>query len=271
MKRQFSSWTSGLSRRSPGVTGGRSGPWASFPSGRRSQSSLWSSGWLWLAIGVVIILIFSTVALSAIGPTSVAISEGSPDARVLDSSAPIPDYDPTLTTRPDTPLAPLIVDMIWKLGLVAALIVVTAWVLRYLRSRFGLFDQPVQSSTSFSVLDTVSIGPDQTIYTLDLGRRILVVGATGAGLSNLTEIDDPDEIRYLRRRSGSLPSEFEDILESTDQDDTVAPTTSSTEPTAPDDGSETSPFQDVAERLRVLAESPAPAAGSREADEPDNS
>ena len=272
MKRQFSSWTSGLSRRSPGVSGGRTGPWASFPSGRRTQSSLWSSGWLWLAIAVGVLLIFATVALSAIGPTSVALTEGSPDARILDPSAPVPDYDPALTTRPDTPLLPLIADMVWKLALVAGLIVVTAWVLRFLRARFGLFDQPVQSSTSFTVLDTVAIGPDQTIYTLDLGRRILVIGATGAGLANLAEVNDPDEIQYLRRRSGALPSEFEDILESTAQDDaTVSTPPPPPDPTSPDTDSDTAPFQDVAERLRVLAESPAPVDSSEEAREPDSS
>lgn len=262
MKRQFSSWTSGLSRRSPGVSGGRAGPWASFPSGRRHQSSLWSSGWLWLAVFIGVLLIFVTVALSTVSPTSVVLPDGSPDTRVV---------DPTLTTRPDTPIVPLLLDMVWKLGLVAGLIVVTAWVLRFLRARFGLFDQPVQSSSSFTVLDTVTIGPDQTIYTLDLGHRILVIGATSAGLTNLSEVDDPDEIRYLRRRSGALPSEFEDVLAGADQGDAPTSAPSPSQPIPPDHDSEPSPFQDVAERLRVLAESPTPAAGSGESSEPDNS
>lgn len=271
MKRQFSSWTSGLSRRSLGVSGGRAGPWASFPSGRRGQSSLWSSGWLWLAVFVGVLLIFVTVALPSVGPTSVALPEDMPDTRVADPTDPVPDYIPTLTTRPDTPILPLLIDMVWKLGLVAGLIVTTAWVLRYLRTRFGLFDQPAQSSGSFTILDTVTIGPDQTVHTLDLGQRILVIGATSAGLTNLSEVKDPDEVRYLRRRAGALPSEFEDLLAGDDQEDDLSTASSPSQTNPPDPDGDTSPFQDVAERLRVLAESPAPAAESEEAGEPDNS
>jgi flagellar biogenesis protein FliO len=293
MKRQFSSWTSGLTRRSQGVPGGRAGPWASFPSGRRGKGSLWSSGWFWTAIIVGILLIFSLVTLSAIGPTAVPAVNPDAGVRISDPEATVPEYDPTQTTRPDTPLVPLLIDMVWKLGLVAGLIILTAWVLRYMRSRFGLFDEPGPSGGTFAVLDTVTIGPDQTIHTVDLGRRVLVVGATGASLTNLADIDDPDEILYLRRRSGVGASEFEDILENSaasDQPPPIPDPSPSPSPSPapdialdpipdpvpaykPDPEPDTAPppFQDVAQRLRLLAETPPGPIAAEEAGEPDNS
>lgn len=262
MKRQFSSWTSGLTRRSRGIAGGRAGPWASFPSGRRSQPSLWSSGWIWTAIVVGILLIFSVVALSTISPTPVPAADGLTDTRVIDTEAAVPAYDPALATRADTPLVPLIIDMVWKLSLVAALIVITAWVLRYLRARFGLFEETGPSGGTFAILDTVTIGPDQSIHTVDMGQRVLVIGATGSSLTSLADISDPDEILYLRRRSGIAASEFEDLLGDSDSGPETA---DEPPPTAPP------PFQDVADRLRVLAENSVDTVSAEEAGESDNS
>ena len=277
MKRQFSSWTSGLTRRSQGVPGGRAGPWASFPSGRRGKGSLWTSGWFWTVVVVGILLIFSLVTLSAIGPTAVPATDPDSGARIIDPEATVPEYDPNITVRPDTPLAPLLIDMAWKLGLVAGLIILTAWVLRYMRFRFGIFDEPVPTGGTFAVLDTFTIGPDQTIHTVDLGRRVLVVGATGASLTNLANIDDPDEILYLRRRSGVGASEFEDILEdaaASDQPPPIPDPAPDPEPTCestPEPDTSPPPVQDAAQRLRLLAEIPPESIVAEEAGEPDNS
>lgn len=236
MRRQFLSWTSGFGRHSRGFPGDQSLTWAASALGRRGRQGLLRSGWLWTSLVLILLLVGSMALLSLFSPAPVNPAPASIPISALPGSAPIvPPYDPNLGLAQETSWGRLILDMIFKLAIVIALIVGVIWLLRYARARFAPLRRLAGSPGSLRVLDSSQIGPGHSVYTVDLGRRILVLGATSSGVSLLTEVTNPDEIRDLRRRSGVEPNQFDSLIAAAEASAAEAP------------------FQEVAQRLRNLA------------------
>lgn len=243
MRRQFFSWTSGLNRYSKFSASNKPPSWAGLSAKRPGQTNLLKAGWLWTGLILILMLVGSMALLSVFTP-----GEASP----VIQSTPIPvgdgetvivaPYEPDLGLAADQPWGPLIVDMAVKLALVLGLIVGVIWLLRRYRNRFGKLMGSPNSGASFNVLDRAELGSGHVIYTVDLGRRILVVGATASEVNLLTEVDDPDEMSDIRRRSGVDGGDFDRVF-------AEAQSTQSES-----EGAGEVPFRDVSNRLRNLVE-----------------
>jgi flagellar protein FliO/FliZ len=71
--------------------------------------------------------------------------------------------------------------------------------LAYLLKRFNLAGPRVDSGTDgWRLLGTRALGPRRQIYVLEVGSRILVIGATDRMMSPLAEITDPAEQAILK-------------------------------------------------------------------------
>lgn len=86
-------------------------------------------------------------------------------------------------------------------GLVAKLILVvmlaygTIWTLRRYVFRATA---PASRGAIVSLLGSLDLSPGRTIYVLEVGTKVVVVGATASQMSPLTEITDPDVLSQLR-------------------------------------------------------------------------
>jgi flagellar biogenesis protein FliO len=65
----------------------------------------------------------------------------------------------------------------------------------------------IRSSRAIQVLSTQVIAPRQQLILLRVGKRLVLVGNGGAGMSTLCEIQDPDEVaQLLGQLSSDKPS-----------------------------------------------------------------
>jgi flagellar biosynthetic protein FliO len=76
---------------------------------------------------------------------------------------------------------------------VLALIVVLRWIAK----RFFTTPGAGRSSRAIQVLSRAILSPKQQLMVVQVGRRLIVVGDTGAQMSPLCEIRDPDEVAEL--------------------------------------------------------------------------
>jgi flagellar biogenesis protein FliO len=107
-------------------------------------------------------------------------------------------------------------DLLWKslsgLGLVVGLMLVGVFVLKRLTpggQRSG--------SEAVTVLGRAFVGPRQSLHLIKIGRRILVLGNTPAGMSSVAEIADPEEVAQIlatcqRSRANSITNSFRQIF-----------------------------------------------------------
>ncbi|MCL5961050.1 MAG: flagellar biosynthetic protein FliO [Chloroflexi bacterium] len=105
----------------------------------------------------------------------------------------------------------LLVGMVAKLALVIVLIYGAIMVLR----RYVYRNHLVPSGHKpIAMLGSLNLAPSRTVYVIEVGRKILVVGGTQNQLSLLTEIADPeaaDEVRALSTPGPAL-GQFSTLL-----------------------------------------------------------
>jgi flagellar biogenesis protein FliO len=105
----------------------------------------------------------------------------------------------------------LLTSMIVKLALVVGVIYLIAWALRRYSHRGRAV---VQDKKPIALLSLLNLSPTRTVYLLEVGRKVLVVGATQNQLSLLTEVTDPeglDEVHSLCVGSSS-PDQFSSLV-----------------------------------------------------------
>ena len=95
---------------------------------------------------------------------------------------------------------PSALGLMLKLGVVVALIYVSARGLRSIMLRTGVVGSP--SDGPVEVLATTALGPRKMIHVVSLGNRLLVLGATDQQVALLSEIHDPVEVLQLRQQLG---------------------------------------------------------------------
>lgn len=125
------------------------------------------------------------------------------------------DYSEFATgADPDLPSSDwlgLVAGMTAKLALVIALIYLAVRALRHYVYRGGAV---APTKKPVSLLGSLSLSPNRTVYVLEVGRKVLVVGATQSQMSLLTEVTDPeaiDEMRVQPAQTGSA-DQFSSLL-----------------------------------------------------------
>lgn len=89
-----------------------------------------------------------------------------------------------------------------KFAVVLALLLLCLRVLRSVMPRLSGRGGPQAGAM---VLHAETVGVKQTVQVLDLGARLLLVGVTGASMTTLTTIDNPEEVALLRARYTAMP------------------------------------------------------------------
>jgi flagellar biogenesis protein FliO len=102
-------------------------------------------------------------------------------------------------------------QVVWALAVVMALIFAMRWVGRH------WFATSPSGSAAVTVLSRIPIAPRQQLLLLQVGRRLVLVGNTGAAMSALCEITDADEVAGLlgllrQRPQESLASSFRSLF-----------------------------------------------------------
>lgn len=86
--------------------------------------------------------------------------------------------------------------------LALAAVVALIFLARLLIRRFGHSGQGVGRSEPVSVISRTSVGPRQQLLLVEMGPKLLLVGASASGFSSLGEVSDPDEVASLLAKAG---------------------------------------------------------------------
>lgn len=174
------------------------------------------------AIAIILGLLLLGGSPSAATPAPPRVDQASTDGRadVNEGDAGqyvIRDYaefrDNPVADLPSSDWLGLLMGMLVKLALVIAVFYAAVWGLRryLLQGRSpALVRKPV------SVLGAQNLSPSRTVYILEIGRKVLVVGATQTQMSLLAEVTDPDAVDELRALNAGHPSvdQFSSLLNS---------------------------------------------------------
>lgn len=136
-----------------------------------------------------------------------------PKALALDSDSPLFDQTPVAsagvsTTRqpmalpeespnPSPGLFSTLARLVFALAVTLGLIVLTVWGLKWVWEKKG-WNQWAEEGKTIRILASTYISPRKTIHLVEVGKRILVVGAGGDEMTCLDIIREPEEVEALR-------------------------------------------------------------------------
>lgn len=173
-----------------------------------------------IAIIVGLLLVGGTPPAAAPAPPPVdkASTNGRADIGERDGGQYlVRDYtefsDNPVADLPSSDWLGLLMGMLIKLALVIAIFYAAVWALR----RYLLQGRsPVLARKPVSVLGAQNLSPNRTVYILEIGRKVLVVGATQTQMSLLAEVTDPDAVDELRALvpAHSSADQFSSLLNS---------------------------------------------------------
>ncbi|NLJ33633.1 MAG: flagellar biosynthetic protein FliO [Firmicutes bacterium] len=99
----------------------------------------------------------------------------------------------------------ILVRLVFSLIIVVALFYISA---RFLKSRWA----NSRTAEHMAILDRLSLGPNQNIFIIRLGKDYLVLGVTGDNISLLQRIEDGDLLARLEIEHNVGEGTFEKIL-----------------------------------------------------------
>ena len=105
----------------------------------------------------------------------------------------LPEEAPT----PSPGIFSTLMRLILALAVTIGLIVVTVWSLKWVWEKRGL-NQWAEEGKGVRVLASTFLSPRKTIYLVEVGKRILVVGVGGEEMSCLDVIRELEEVEALR-------------------------------------------------------------------------
>ncbi len=111
-----------------------------------------------------------------------------------DTDIPVPLYTDPGTVATGTPWWSVSADLFLKLGFVLLLIYVSLWLLR----RFLQPGAGRPGHMLVNIVEQTTLAPGRSVYLLEVGTRLLLVGSTANQLTTLTEITDPAEVAEIQ-------------------------------------------------------------------------
>lgn len=136
-------------------------------------------------------------------------SAGKANPAPVSQSMALPEETPT----PSPSLFSTFLRLLLALGVTIGLIVATVWGLKWVWEKRGL-GQWAEEGKAMKVLTSTFLSPRKTIYLVEVGKRILVVGAGGDELTCLDVIQDAEEVEALRNLSQQgFPKVFNRVIQ----------------------------------------------------------
>lgn len=124
------------------------------------------------------------------------------------SAAPLrlPAYVPAGSSAPASVDTGGVLGLIGKFAIVLGLLLVCLRVLRAVMPHLQGTGGAREGASGGMVLHSERLGDKERVLLLDLGTRIVFVGASSAGMNPLATVDDPDEAAALRDRYTVKPT-----------------------------------------------------------------
>jgi flagellar biogenesis protein FliO len=150
--------------------------------------------------------------------------EGTPQPAYMAEDQPLQlkEYDDPKPAEPE-PWWKQLFGFLIKLVIVIGLVLGSLFVMKKVSGGKLNLSLPNTRGRNIVVLESTHLSPQQAIHLISLGgERLLVVGAGPQGLTTLTEITDPREMRpFLQAQKATTASAFNQVfdLESVVQDD----------------------------------------------------
>jgi|GEM_PF-898429 len=195
----------------------------------------WRSRPLWAALALGVCLFwggFAPFPAHAVGDDSALFHPGAESVKNPSTAKdnptdggdalPLPDEKPQQAPGFWGTLGKLVL----ALALTLALIYATVWALKLVWDKKG-WDSTEGGDRPIKVLASTHLAPRKSVYLVEVGKRILVVGAGHEELTALDVISDPEEVEVLRQSAknvGGFPevlrkvwrrNEAEDVQEET--------------------------------------------------------
>lgn len=154
------------------------------------------------------------LAAASIDSSNIEKTEPSKNASEVPLPAPVDDHGFTfpledLVDTPDKHNDRFYIEffnMLATLGLVIAIILIAAWLLRrLLNTRL----EQINTTSTIKIVERRALSPKSSVYLLEIYDKIIVVAETQSGITQLVEFDIPPEPEISKKN----PLSFEKILE----------------------------------------------------------
>lgn len=101
--------------------------------------------------------------------------------------------------------------LVSALLLTLALLIGTVWGLKILWEKRG-WEGTDQGDRPIKILSTAYLAPRKSVYLVEVGRRILVVGSGNGEVAALDVITDPEEVEQIRQAARAAVGGFPEVL-----------------------------------------------------------
>lgn len=137
----------------------------------------------WPALGLLLLLL----AMSAVLPARAALADGEAAAATptmdVNSYTPEPLESALPSSEPST--TGMLLDVLWKLGLVVLCVYGVFWVMRRVSVR-----RVAPGGRQLQVMETVSLGANRSLHLVRVGGQTLLLGTTAQEVRNLADVTD---------------------------------------------------------------------------------
>lgn len=149
------------------------------------------------------------VGIATAGATTAPDTSTTPAATLQAPPDTLPDQAPALAEKAEVPY----LEMMVKLGLGLALVILLAWGAVFLLRKSALGKQFGGAGNSIRVVERFYLGPKKAIYLVEIGGRPLALGVTDTAITPLTQWQ-PGELDLTPRTASpsSFAAQFRSLL-----------------------------------------------------------
>ncbi len=191
---------------------------------RSSHCNFWNLSfllWLGLVLGICYFLPGASFVQAQVDEKSTLFQQG-PSTSFHSAPVSQPMALPEEASTPSPGLFSAFARLVLALAVTIGLIVVTVWGLKWIWERRGL-GQWAEEGKAIRVLASAFLSPRKSIYLVEVGKRILVVGVGGEEMTCLDVIREEGEVEALRGATQQgFPGVFNRVMQNHQTADTEA-------------------------------------------------